>query len=195
MVYKVERGSKGSRTWDPCIVARNHPTTSTECYLYTRSCARKGYGVIGAHFAKITLNFEFLAAFGGHSWALGNSWTGRNDPQSLHFDPFFYLWLLQGSSKTPNFNPSSPKGGCKNPLTVFALVLKIAQPRGKIVPGTFKFILFLHFSQKIPNLPPTPGGRVIKVGRSGGLVRSRDFWIGLFWKYLKWYALQTLFAS
>ena len=53
-------------------------------------------------------------------------------------------------------NPSSPKGGCTNPITVFALVLKIAQPRGKIAPGTFKFILYLHFSEKIPNLPPTP---------------------------------------
>ena len=42
-------------------------------------------------------------------------------------------------------------------VTVFALVLKIAQPRGKIAPGTFKFILSLHFSEKIPNLPPTPG--------------------------------------
>ena len=55
------------------------------------------------------------------------------------------------------FNPSSPKGGCTNPLTVFALVLKIAQPRGKIAPGTFKFILSLHFCEKIPNLPSTPG--------------------------------------
>ena len=43
------------------------------------------------------------------------------------------------------------------PLTVLALVLKIAQPRGKVAPGTFKFILSLHFSEKIPNLPPTPG--------------------------------------
>ena len=40
---------------------------------------------------------------------------------------------------------------------VFALVLKIAQPMGKIAPGTFKFILSLHFSEKISNLPPTPG--------------------------------------
>ena len=49
-------------------------------------------------------------------------------------------------------------GGLYQPaLTVFALVLKIAQPRGKIAPGTFKFILSLHFSEKIPNLPPTPG--------------------------------------
>ena len=55
------------------------------------------------------------------------------------------------------FNPSSPKGGCNNPLRVFALVLKIAQPRGKIAPGTFEFILSLHFSEKIPNLPPTTG--------------------------------------
>ena len=43
------------------------------------------------------------------------------------------------------------------PLTVIALVLKIAQPRGKIAPGTFKFILSLHFSEKNSNLPPTPG--------------------------------------
>ena len=43
------------------------------------------------------------------------------------------------------------------PLTVIALVLKIAQPRGKIAPGTFKFILSLHFSEKISNLPPTAG--------------------------------------
>ena len=56
-------------------------------------------------------------------------------------------------------NPSSPKGGglYQAPLTVLALVLKIAQPRGKVAPGTFKFILSLHFSEKIPNLPPTPG--------------------------------------
>ena len=51
-----------------------------------------------------------------------------------------------------------PKGGLyQPPLTVIALVLKIAQPRGKIAPGTFKFILSLHFSEKISNLPPTPG--------------------------------------
>ena len=49
------------------------------------------------------------------------------------------------------------RGGCTNPPTVFSLVLKIAQPRGKIAPGTFKFILSLHFSEKISNLPPTPG--------------------------------------
>ena len=47
-----------------------------------------------------------------------------------------------------DFNPTNPP---------FALVLKIAQPRGNIAPGTFKFILSLHFSEKIPNLPPTPG--------------------------------------
>ena len=55
-------------------------------------------------------------------------------------------------------NPSSPKGGLyQPPLTVITLVLKIAQPKGKIAPGTFKFILSLHFSEKISNLPPTPG--------------------------------------
>ena len=55
----------------------------------------------------------------------------------------------------------NPKGGCNiNPLRVFALVLKIAQPRGEIAPGTFKSILSLHFSEK--NSKPTTytGGRV-----------------------------------
>ena len=60
--------------------------------------------------------------------------------------------LLQQS-----INPSSPKGGCNNPQLVFALVPKNAQPRGKIAPGTVKFILFPHFSEKISNLPPSPG--------------------------------------
>ena len=74
-------------------------------------------------------------------------------------------------------NPSSPKGAATTLQTVFTLVLKIAQPRGKIAPGTFKFIFSLHFSEK--NFEPTtyPGGRVsfqsLEVG--GGLVRSRDF--------------------
>ena len=59
-----------------------------------------------------------------------------------------------------NFNPSSPKGGVvPTPLTVIALVLKIAQLRGKIAPGTFKFILSLHFSEKISPTTYT-GGRV-----------------------------------
>ena len=49
------------------------------------------------------------------------------------------------------------RGVATTPLTVFALVLKIAQLRGKIALGTFKFILSLHFSGKISNLPPTPG--------------------------------------
>ena len=44
-----------------------------------------------------------------------------------------------------------------SPQTVFALVLKITQPRGKIAPGTFKFILSLYFREKISNLVPTPG--------------------------------------
>ena len=67
---------------------------------------------------------------------------------------------------SPSFD-SSPKGGLQQPLLrVYALVLKIAQPRGKIGPGTFKFILSLHFSEKISNLPPTPGvGLAFKVGR------------------------------
>ena len=62
------------------------------------------------------------------------------------FQQFVYLLtlvLLRGVEPTP--------------LTVIALVLKIAQPRGKIAPGTFKFILSLHFSEKISNLRPTPG--------------------------------------
>ena len=43
------------------------------------------------------------------------------------------------------FNPSSPKGGCNNPQTVFTLVLKIAQPRGKIASGTFQVHPFPSF--------------------------------------------------
>ena len=49
------------------------------------------------------------------------------------------------------------RGVVPTPLTVIALVLRIAQPGGKIAPGTFKFILSLHFSEKISNLPPTQG--------------------------------------
>ena len=49
------------------------------------------------------------------------------------------------------------RGVVPTPPTVLALVLKIAQPRGKVSPGTFKFILSFHFSQNIPNLPPTSG--------------------------------------
>ena len=52
---------------------------------------------------------------------------------------------------TWNFNPSSP------PATFFTLVLINAQPRGKISPGTFKFILSPHFSEKNSNFPPPPG--------------------------------------
>ena len=59
------------------------------------------------------------------------------------------------------FKDERPQGlswqSALTPLTVFALVLKIAQPIGKIAPGTFKFILSLHFSKKLPDLPPTPG--------------------------------------
>ena len=54
-------------------------------------------------------------------------------------------------------NPSSPNGGCNNPPNSFALVLKNAQQRGKIARGIFKFILSLHFSEKILTLPATPG--------------------------------------
>ena len=39
------------------------------------------------------------------------------------------------------FNLSFPKGVATTPQTVFAPVLKNAQPRGKIALGTFKFIL------------------------------------------------------
>ena len=48
-----------------------------------------------------------------------------------------------------DINPSSPKGVTTTPKQA----LKIVQPRDKIAPGTFKFILFLHFSEK--NFEPT----------------------------------------
>ena len=54
-------------------------------------------------------------------------------------------------------NPSSPKGICNNPETVFAPMLKNAQPRSKIAKGTYKFILSPQFSEKKSNLPPSPG--------------------------------------
>ena len=65
-----------------------------------------------------------------------------------------HTWIFNSAP----LNPTSPKGDCNNPpQTVFALVLKIAWPRGEIALGTFKFILSLHFSEKILNLPPTLG--------------------------------------
>ena len=60
----------------------------------------------------------------------------------------------------PNtLNPSSPKGGLQPPPpTVFALVLKNAQQRGKLLwVSLIKFILSLNFSENISNLPTTPG--------------------------------------
>ena len=33
-------------------------------FLESRGCARRGHGLIGAHFAKVTPNFGFLAGFG-----------------------------------------------------------------------------------------------------------------------------------
>ena len=78
-------------------------------------------------------------------------------------EPFLATRLPKGGGYHPlprflAINLSSPKVGVvPTLLTVFALVLKIAQPRGKIAPGTFKFILSLHFGENIPNQPPTPG--------------------------------------
>ena len=55
-------------------------------------------------------------------------------------------------------NPTSPEGGYNNPPTAFAPVLKNTQPRGKITPRTFKFILSTRLSEKEnANLPPPPG--------------------------------------
>ena len=69
---------------------------------------------------------------------------------------WFCLITSQLMNVILTLNPSSPKGVPTTPQTVFALVLKIAQPRGKIAPNTFKFIPFLHFSETKSNLPPTP---------------------------------------
>ena len=52
-------------------------------------------------------------------------------------------------------NPSSTKGVVTTPQTVFTLVLKNVQGRGKIAPRIFKFILSLYFRKK--NFGPTPG--------------------------------------
>ena len=66
-------------------------------------------------------------------------------------------------------------------------MLKIAQPRGKIAPGNFKFILSLHFSEKISNLPPTPEvGQAFKVGRSG---------VGVILWFLNWIILRNIWSD
>ena len=57
-------------------------------------------------------------------------------------------------------NPSSPKGGRNNPQTVFAPVLKHANPRDKIAPGTFKFILSPLVLEKKNDPTTFPLGRV-----------------------------------
>ena len=44
--------------------------------------------------------------------------------------------------------------------TVFVLVLRNAQPRGKIAPGTFNFILYPDFSKKKIDPTTSPTGRV-----------------------------------
>ena len=64
--------------------------------------------------------------------------------------------LLGGKQR--RINPISPKRVATTPQTVFAPVLKNAQPRDKIAPGTFNFILSPQFSEKISNLPTSPGG-------------------------------------
>ena len=64
-------------------------------------------------------------------------------------------------SKKSTFKPYFYEGGvATNPQKVFALMLKKAQPRDKIAPGTFKgvlhprpvFGLFLQFSQKLQHI-------------------------------------------
>ena len=72
------------------------------------------------------------------------------------------------------------RGVATSPQTVFAPVLKNAQPRDKIAPGTFKFILSPHFSEKMRTYH-LPRGRVsFQSWEVRGLMRSRDFKIGLF---------------
>ena len=75
------------------------------------------------------------------------------------------------------------RGVATTPQTVFALVLKIAQPRGKIALGTFKFILSLHFCKKKFKPTTYTGCRVSfqswDVG-AGGWCDPMIFYIGLF---------------
>ena len=72
----------------------------------SRGCARRGHGVIVAHFANMTPNFWFLAAFGNHSWP-----------------PLFELWqipeqvmTLKVCILTPNFFVSGCFRGHPRPL-------------------------------------------------------------------------------
>ena len=55
-------------------------------------------------------------------------------------------------------NPNALKGGGVQQLpNSFRLGTQKCTAKGKIALGIFNFILFLHFSEKISNLPPTPG--------------------------------------
>ena len=74
-------------------------------------------------------------------------------------------------------NPSSPKGGCNNPQTVFAPVLKNAQPRGKIASDAFKFNLSPHLSEKKFEPNHLPRGRVSFQGR----VSFKSWEVGVLW--------------
>ena len=109
------------------------------------------------HFVNVTLYSVYVYGRGELS-VVGDCQCSYTDlVQYSRVYIFDNLQERQNIFVTRRINPSSPKGVATTPLTVFALVLKIAQPRGKTAPGTSKFILSIHFSEKISNLPPTPG--------------------------------------
>ena len=72
--------------------------------------------------------------------SLKNNWQPllfeSEDPEEMWM---LFYWLQNELRKVLLFIPSSPKGGLQQPPpTVFAPVLKNAQARDKIAPGTFK---------------------------------------------------------
>ena len=91
----------------------------------------------------VLVSLWYKSLFTNTRFRIPEHFLRASDSQEIELSNDLTLVLLRGVATTR--------------LRVFALLLKIAQPRGKIAPGTFKFILSLPFSEKIPNLPPTPG--------------------------------------
>ena len=82
-----------------------------------------------------------------------------------------------------------PEVATTPPKQFSPLCSKNAQPKGKIVPGCSKFILFPHVSGKNQTYHLPRESNVSFRSWEVGVVKSCDFKIGLFWKYLKWCTL------
>ena len=184
MILRV-RGHEFKFYFNCCIFADNRISSLFSPLFSTLSCSSNGiyFRILFISLWKQLYEFIMLK-------------TPKN--VNIYFNLYYFSTHLMETTSLGQkaLNSSSPKGGCTNPLTVFALVLKIAQPRGKIAPGTFNFILSLRFSEK--NFEPTiyTGVRVsFQSWEVRGVGAIPWFLSWIFWKYLKWYALTSLFAS